>query len=416
MSKDALKAALSVSLEEMEAEETSGDLLETLVQEANDLTPEQYVEDRIAVEQDIQLIDAQADQLNDAVEVSHEQLDSAIALVNAVAGRYNGFKLKSTGLEGFGDAKERVAPTVAQLRELSVGLESALNVTLESYSVKDMWDHLGILNREIPNMNDRIAVLKNYDGKTKISMHGLQQIFTVDGEIAQNLAKAASDTATIVDGLLKAGEEAISVAAKAAQIAYNTDWSDENAADKALHQIAAMNNVAKTVYDKFDETFTMGYRKLNVKKFNIKGAEGLGNWAYGASLNVSWPKATKGAMVASLFGSIGAGVYMVVTGSSKRNIEIPEMVNALTKLKDVATKSASVRSNAPKKWRDHETLVKKLKADVRGGPQAKVAVRLISELDRLGWECMNGGFTVLYFIVRGLNDAADAITRSAKKR
>lgn len=416
MSKDALKAALSVSLEELEAEETSGDLLSTLVQEANDLTPQEYVEDRIAVEQDIQIIDAQADQLQDAVEVSHEALDAKIDLINAVVGRYNGFKLKSTGLEGFGDAKERVAPTLVQLRELSTGLESALNVTLESYSVKDLWDHLGILNREIPNMADRIAVLKNYDGKTKISMHGLQQIFMVDGEIAQNLAKAASDTAGIVDGLLKAGEEAISVAAKAAQIAYNTDWSDEAAADKALHQITSLNNVAKMVYDKFDETFTMGYRKLNVKKFNVKGADDLGNWSYAASLNVSWPKSTKGAIVASLFGAVGTAVWMVTTGSNKRTIEIPEMVNALGKIKDAATKSASVRSNAPKKWRDHETLVKKLKADVRGGQQAKVAVRLISELDRLGWECLNGGFTILYFIVRGLNDAADAVTKSAKKR
>lgn len=416
MSKDALKTALSVSLEEMEMEETSGDLLTTLVEESNELTPEQYVEDRLLVEQDIRIIDAQADQLQDAVEISHEALDAKVDLVNAVVGRYNGFKLKSTGLEGHGDAKERVAPMIAQLRDLSMGMEHALNVTLESYSVKDMWDHLGILNREIPNMSDYIAILKNYDGKTKISMYGLQQIFTVDGEIAQNLAKAASDTAGIVDGLLKSGEEAISVAAKAAQIAFNTDWSDAAAADKALHQITGLNNVAKSVYDKFDETFTMGYRKLNVKKFNVKGAEDLGNWSYAASLNVSWPKATKGAIIASFFGSIGTAVWMVTTGSNKRTIEIPEMVNALSKIKDAASKSASVRSNAPKKWRDHETLVKKLKADVHGSEQAKVAVRVISELDRLGWECLNGSFTIMYFIVRGLNDAANAVTKSAKKR
>ena len=56
-----------------------------------------------------------------------------------------------------------------------------------------------------------------------------------------------------------------------------------------------------------------------------------------------------------------------------------------------------------------------MKKDIKGGDNARAVVRAISELDRLGWECINGAFAVLYFIVRGVNDVADSITSQAKK-
>lgn len=432
MSNQALRAALGVTLEDLEREEDNIDLLDTLVVEANDLAPQQYVEDRIAVEQDVAIIEAQADSLTAAVDVSHEQLDAAVALVNAVAGRYNGFKLKSTGLESVEDASQRVAPTVAQLRELSVALESALTVTLEEYAMKDLWSHLGILNREIPNMADKIAVLGNYDGKTRIRLGQLSIIFTVDGEVAHQLDKAASTTATVLNNLLTLGEEAINVSQRASQVALAADWSDDAAAEKAMKQISAMKHTGKAIYQALDKTFTMGNRDLSVKQFDIKGGGDLGDWSTGYSLNVSWPKTTTtqrvaagvgavaGALVAGPIG-MGAGAvlgrFIVDAGpnSQKREVDIKEMVSALNKIKDAGVKSKTIRNNAPKKWREHELLVSRLKKDVKGGDNARAVVRAISELDRLGWECLNGAFAVLYFIVRGVNDVADSITAQAKK-
>lgn len=440
MSNDALKAALSVSLEELEAEEAQAEtLLETLVQEANDLTPQEYIEDRIAVEQDIQIIDAQADQLQDAVEVSHEQLDGVIALVNAVAGRYAGFKLKSTGMEGVGDAKERVAPTVAQLRELSVALESALTVTMEEYALKDLWDQLGILNREIPELKDRIAVLNNYDGKTRLAFGGVTQIFTVDGVLVENLGKAAGDTASILEALLKVGEDATSTSQKAANIAYAADWADATAAEKALKQISALPNQAKEAYSKLDSKFVMGNRTLTVKKFAIKGGDELGNWAEGATLKLSWPKSTTGSKVATVAGAViggligsaagvggavlgagyasgvATGMYQGAQAMKRRNVDIKDLTAALNKIKDCAVKSAAIRNNAPKKWREHELMVKKLKSEVRGNTDAALAVRAISEQDRLGWECLNAAFSILWFIIREINTFSDSVTKKARK-
>lgn len=416
MSKDALKAALSVSLEEMEAEEnTSGDLLETLVQEANDLTPEQYVEDRIAVEQDIQLIDAQADQLNDAVDVSHEQLDSAIALVNAVAGRYNGFKLKSTGLEGFGDAKERVAPTVAQLRELSVALESALDVTMESYSITDLWDKIGLLNREVPQLKDNVSVLKNYAGQTaKLPVtpafgRSLIYAFRVDGSVPDNIPKAAGETASIIADLIKFGNQLVDDSKKAGELAMRTDWSDEAAVAKAITAINAIKPPIDEVYRRFDETFTMGNRRLNVKKFEIKGAQDLSNWKTGASLNVSWPKSTLLDLV------FDPGIVMVVQGGRKRTVKIDELVGALDKFVSAASATQQMRSNSPKKWQEHNQLKTRMKKDVKGSAEAKAVQRSIVETSRLGWQCMNGAVTVLYFIIREINLAAERVQKNVRK-
>lgn len=415
MSKDALKAALSVSLEELEAEETSGDLLTTLVAEANDLTPEQYVEDRIAVEQDIQLIDTQADQLNDAVEVSHEQLDSAIALVNAVAGRYNGFKLKSTGLEGFGDAKERVAPTVAQLRELSLGLESALNVTMESYSLSDLWDKIGLLNREVPQLKDNVAVLKNYAGQqgklavTPAFGRSLVYALRVDGSVPDNIPKAAADTASIIGDLIKFGNQLVDDSKKAGELAMRTDWSDPTAVGKAMTAINAIKPPVDEVYRRFDETFTMGNRRLNVKKFAIKGAEDLSNWNTGASLNVSWPKSTLMDMV------FHPGIVMIVEGSRKRTVKIDELVASLDKFVAAANATQQMRSNSPKKWAEHNQLKTRMKKDVKGSAEAKAVQRAIVEASRLGWQCLNGSVTVLYFIIREINEAAERVSKNVRK-
>lgn len=417
MRNDLLTNALKVSLEEIEEQQASADLLETLVEEANDLDPNTYVAERIEVEGDVGTLVQEAAGIEEAgVEVTHESLDAAVRLANAVTGRY-GFRMKDTGLESFGDASARAPHVVAQLRGQAASLEAAVDVSLESYSVKDLWDHLGILNREIPNMADKIAVLKNYKGSAKISMGSLWKIFQVNNTIAPNLTGAASETAGLVDIMLRLGEEATSNAQKAAEAAYKVDWSDEVAAEKGLKAIAALKNTGKEAYDKLDEKWTLCNRRLNVKRFDLKGGEHLSkDWTNGYSLNVSWPKATGMEIVANLTGNFGALVYLIVQGSTKREVKIEDMVAALEKIKAVATKTASIRSNAPRKWAAHNALVKKLRADVRGSDKAKVAIRAISELDRLGWECLNGAFTVLYAIVRQLNDAADSVTKAAKNR
>lgn len=412
MRNNILGQALNVSVE---SEEESQDLLELLIGESNDLTPEQYIDDRIAVEQDIQIIDAQADQLSDVANVSHEQLDSAITVVNAVAGRYNGFKLKSTGLESDADVKERTVQVVAQLRELSTGLESALDVTMESYSITDLWDKIGLLNREVPALKDNVAVLKNYAGQqgklavTPAFGRSLIYALRVNGTVPDNIPKATGDTSNIIADLIKFGNQLVDDSKKAGELAMRIDWSDDAAVAKAMTAINAIKPPIDEVYRRFDETFTMGNRRLNVKKFAIKGAEDLSNWKTGASLNVSWPKSTLMDFV------FNPGVVMLIEGSRKRTVKIDDLVASLDKFVAAANATQQMRSNSPKKWAEHNQLKTRMKKDVKGSAEAKAVQRAIVESSRLGWQCLNGSVTVLYYIIREINEAAERVSKNVRK-
>ena len=412
MRNNILGQALNVSVE---SEEESQDLLELLIGESNDLTPEQYIDDRIAVEQDIQIIDAQADQLSDVANVSHEQLDSAITVVNAVAGRYNGFKLKSTGLESDADVKERTVQVVAQLRELSTGLESALDVTMESYSITDLWDKIGLLNREVPALKDNVAVLKNYAGQqgklavTPAFGRSLIYALRVNGTVPDNIPKATGDTSNIIADLIKFGNQLVDDSKKAGELAMRIDWSDDAAVAKAMTAINAIKPPIDEVYRRFDETFTMGNRRLNVKKFAIKGAEDLSNWKTGASLNVSWPKSTLMDFV------FNPGVVMLIEGSRKRTVKIDDLVASLDKFVAAANATQQMRSNSPKKWTEHNQLKTRMKKDVKGSAEAKAVQRAIVESSRLGWQCLNGSVTVLYYIIREINEAAERVSKNVRK-
>lgn len=412
MRNNILGQALNVSVE---SEEESQDLLELLIGESNDLTPEQYIDDRIAVEQDIQIIDAQADQLSDVANVSHEQLDSAITVVNAVAGRYNGFKLKSTGLESDADVKERTVQVVAQLRELSTGLESALDVTMESYSITDLWDKIGLLNREVPALKDNVTVLKNYAGQqgklavTPAFGRSLIYALRVNGTVPDNIPKATGDTSNIIADLIKFGNQLVDDSKKAGELAMRIDWSDDAAVAKAMTAINAIKPPIDEVYRRFDETFTMGNRRLNVKKFAIKGAEDLSNWKTGASLNVSWPKSTLMDFV------FNPGVVMLIEGSRKRTVKIDDLVASLDKFVAAANATQQMRSNSPKKWAEHNQLKTRMKKDVKGSAEAKAVQRAIVESSRLGWQCLNGSVTVLYYIIREINEAAERVSKNVRK-
>lgn len=410
-----LTSALKTSLEDGSVPADPAEtLLAVLVNEANDLSPSTYVDERLEVEGDLTQIEQVREEILQAGDtISHEALDSHVRVINAAVHRYGG-ALVTTGFESATEPKFRASEVVNRIDFLSTSLESALAVSLESYSMRDMWDHLGILNREIPEMGKKIEILKTVKGKAKMKVGNLVQLFMVDGELVNNFSAAASDTAKIVANLLRTGEEATANALKAADIAYKVDWKDPVAAEKGLKAISSLKNPAKEIYDLFDEKWTLGNRKITVKHYDVKGGSDLGEWSKNSSINISWPKTSTIQIVGALFGPVGTIAVAVAQASNKREIQLSELASALEKIKAVAVQSAGIRNKTPNKWRNHETLVKKLKADVKGSKDAQLAVRVISEVDRMGWEAVNGAFTILYFIVRQLNDLADAAAKQAK--
>lgn len=410
MKNSVLTAALKVSQESAEDNEA---LLDQLRGEGTPVTADSYVEDRLEIEQDMSTLEETAVQLDGEGVVSQESLDNAAQLVSAVMGRY-GISMSTASLESADDAG-RAKELATQIRGINASLEGHLNVAMESYSITDLWDKIGLLNREVPNLKDNIAVLKNYAGKNaKLAVtpafgRSLIYALRVDGTVPDNIPKAAGETASIIADLVKFGTQLVDDSKKAGEIAARADWKDQDAADKALSAIDAIKPPVDEVYRRFDETFTMGNRRLNVKKFDIKGATGLANWKTGASLNVSWPKSTLLDLV------FDPGVVMVVQGGRKRAVKIDELVSSLDKFADAASKTQQMRSNSPKKWQEHNQLKTRMKKDVKGSAEAQAAQRAIIETSRLGWQCLNGAVTVLYFIIREINLAAERVRDNVRK-
>ena len=74
-----------------------------------------------------------------------------------------------------------------------------------------------------------------------------------------------------------------------------------------------------------------------------------------------------------------------------------------------------MRSNSPKKWAEHNQLKTRMKKDVKGSAEAKAVQRAIVESSRLGWQCLNGSVTVLYYIIREINEAAERVSKNVRK-
>ncbi|MNC84072.1 hypothetical protein D3C75_1384030 [compost metagenome] len=52
---------------------------------------------------------------------------------------------------------------------------------------------------------------------------------------------------------------------------------------------------------------------------------------------------------------------------------------------------------------------------MKGSAEAQAAQRAIIETSRLGWQCLNGAVTVLYFIIREINLAAERVRDNVRK-
>lgn len=423
-----LQQALSVSMASLNGEpseptpleQTDAEMQEELYEAAadsNELTPESYVEDRLEVEGDVETLTSAAAQIAEGQEVSHEQLDAAVALANAVTGRY-GVVMQTTGMESSMDPAQRAAEVRQHLLNTSASLESALNVTMESYSLSDLWDKLGMMNREIPELEANIAAMKQHAGKDVETRHGsaayftgVVQAFIVDGKMTSPSVAAAS-TGKAMDELLAYGDQAMATAKKATDIAVKVDWKDADAAKKALEQIKGLKNVGAEVVRNFAARAVMGNRKFQASTFKVKGAEAMGDWANAAKLDVSWRKAHKGLIAELLFADQSGLIYFTYGALKKQQVKIDDLIEGASKVASAAAKTRDKRAQSPKKWAEHKKLVAELKAKVTGSSEAAVAVRLISEMDRLGWSCYNTGFTVMASIIRELNVA---IKRAADK-
>lgn len=402
MTKNILADAFGTSMED--AAEVNEFIEEQMNEEGP--SPAQSFSESVELESDIDLIHSTADE----AEANPEQVsvESLQMVMNAIIHRYGG-SFQSTSMES---GAEATLHTVAEMRELADRLTLANVASMEDYKLSDLWDKMGLLDRELPAFESNVKIMDRMSGQTDYR-HGVQglmtpiiQAFIVDGTWTSP-SKAASGTGAVLEELMKAGNQAIDNAKKAADIAKKVDWMDEKAAAKAIKTIEQLTNPVNEVRRQ-DKRKIMGNRHLKVKTYRSKGAGAIHSWADIATVEASWERLHRGRRAEMFLG--GSGFIYFTWGSLKKHkVDFSSLKDGLSKIASVARKVHSAKSTSIKKWEAHKELVEDLKRNMSPGPQSVAVRQAIIQMDRMGWSCIEAAFVVITRTIRELNTVLEKL-------
>lgn len=417
MKNPALQAALAVTaapVVSMEDASVVEDLIVQHTEEAGEISPSSYFAERQELDADVAIIDGKAEELEAAAAAGEEvSLEALIQVVNAVTHRYGG-RIDIASMEAAGSYD--AVGVGAELNRISAALTNAGDVSLESFSIKDLWDKVGMMAREIPTLEVSIKAIKALDKESVVYTHGFQawgpllKAFTVDGKW-ESPSKAVSGTSNVLNSLVKFGTMAIDNAKKAADIATKTDWNDEAKAKAALTSINGIKNPAKDLVSSVADSKVMGGRTVKASGSTFKAPSGMEGWVDTASVDVTGGKHSLAVGLDIVV--FGGHVSKAIAATKKQQVKVEELTSGLDAMLAVAKKVYEMRSQSARKWTAHKETVAALKANVKGSGSAGVA-RSIGEMDRMGWSAVNAAFTIISVTIREINVALARIIEKDK--
>jgi hypothetical protein len=408
MKNPALIAALSnVSLEDLGGTDA---MISEFASVPAPITPSAVFHEGIEVDADVTILEATADAIvSKGDENTEVSLESAIVLVNAITHRYGG-QIDITSMESGG--KLDAAAVVADIRRITASLENAQVASMESYAMSDLWDKIGMMEREIPELEDNIKQLEKLAGAKVETRHGwnalltgVLQAFTVDGSWTSP-SKAVSSTGAVLDSMTKLGSEAIDHAKKATEMAKKVNFDNESEAEAFVKTLSGIKGPADALLEIGRSKKIMGNRTLKMTVKNVKVPATYGSWNSTVDVDVSWQKASVGLIFDILF--TGGIIYFGVGATKKQQVKIDDLVTGLKGVVAAAKKVHALRSESARKWSAHKELVETLK----NGVDSPLVVRAITEMDRMGWSAINTAFTVVSHILRECNAAAGKIVKT----
>lgn len=416
MKNPALLNALNVAVESLENEEVVDQLIADFSNEDPAPSPSDVAHDIEIVDKDVEIIQGVVSDVTSQAEAGQEvSLEAAASVVNAIIHRYGG----AVDVASMESGSAGVPEFVGEMNRITAALESAAVASLESYSIKDIWDKLGMLGREIPDLEANIRELKKISDGSVSYRHGstgawtgILQAFTVDGTWTSP-SKAAAETGKVLESLASLGSLAIDNAKKAGEIAAKVEWSDEGKRKAGLSQINAIKNPANELVGKVASMHVMDNRKMQVKRISVKVPEGMDNWSESANIDVSWMRGHKGAVLEAVLTG-GNAIYITYGSLKKHPVKVAELISGLEAILKSAKKVHELRSATAKKWSAHKEAVAELKEKVNGQGSSGV-VRAISEADRMGWSAIHTAFTIIAGIIRNVNSACERIIEKDKK-
>lgn len=467
--------ALIASLESVDAtqvmpRDTFINQVENLRDESNSFTPAQLVDEEQQLDNDLANIDTLAEHVEKIEPDNQVAMESIMVGLNAITGRY-GMAAVGVSMESGADQRQHVLNHVASVR---ASLESALTVSQESWSVRDLWDSIGAIER---NATELESAVKQLDGRKQwFSEHGIVidslgqlKFLTVNEQMTKNFTKDIGDTLGHADDLLSAGETATDTTAKIRDLVKSARLAGDDDALDLLKKVVALKNPSMPAKQKLDGAFLLGNFHAEFKLTPLKNKNGLaiGDWENigvyvradmgrlqhgvnvtkfakipmwlagfysGATLAGTAAKVVGASSVAAGAGVLAAGItvgFMVTTAlkdgkagkQMKHNIKFEEVKGALDKAVQLSRKAAQTRRGMPSAFERMTTMrdeVKQLIDEQAAtlGPEGKSAMQAIRTMygsaEKLAWALNTEGFVLMRDVVTNCDQIARKMITASK--
>lgn len=471
MKNSVLTAALeSVDPAQVIPREEFVEQVDALRDTSNSFTPAQLVEEEQQLNEDVANIDTLAEHVQKVEPDNVVAMESIMVGLNAITGRY-GMAPLAASMESGSDSRQALANHISAVK---VSLEGALTVSQESWSVRDLWDSIGAVERNATELESAVRQLdgrKQWFSEHGIVINSLNQLkfLTVNEQMTKNFTKDIGDTLGHVDDLLAAGETASDTTAKIRDLVKSARLASDDDALDLLKKVVALKNPSMQAKQKLDGAFLLGNYHSEFKITPIKNREGLsiGDWEnvgtyvrtdmgrlkhgvnvtkfaklpmwlvgfYTGAHATSTVAGVVGASAAvASAGALAAGVtlgFMVTTGlkdqkagkQMKHNIKFEEVKGALDKAVQLARKASQNRRAMPGKFERMTTMRDEVKTLIGEhastlGAEGKAAMNAIrtmySSAEKLAWSLNTEGFVLMREVVTNCDMIARKMITASK--
>lgn len=456
----------------MESEEEFQDVLEELSESSSDVTigdVEQAEEEVESKREQLELVRTMVEGTADEDTVALESFSHLIDMFGMSYGQ-----TEKTSLEGLPGSmmKEDI---IQRIDTMSASLESVLTVSQESWSVKDLWDRAGGVERnasELTGLIKQLDAQKQWFSEHGIAVNALGQLIymTVNQQFSKNIVKDTADTAKHVEDCLDVAKMATDTAEKIAQLVKNADVHTDAGAAALLDKVTALQNPSMAARQKLDGAYLLNNERVDFKISPLSSKHGLklGQWeniGYYTKTILSKPKhdtkatrflrfpawllgfsvgskiavggvkamgATGGALTVGT--GIGVGVWVGFAASGWLNdrkkakqivnaINYDEMRKSFEKVIHLANASSAKRRALPGIFKKafeskHET-IKLLSISNELSDAGKEAINLVKTMylssDRLGWALNQWAFGTMETMTKNTQSIATKMVKASKK-
>lgn len=474
MTKNILADALGVSVESYDGEydESYVEEVEGLAAISNDHTPESAEADVVRTEADLETVNELVEAAEGADQTSLESLTIALDVI------MRGYGIKGTraSLEGYGDVEDARREFLATAAQFQASLESALEISMESWSVKDLWDASGALERRSGELAHELATLRKNekyisDHGTVINSWGQLIYVTVDNEPTKDIVKDTKRTADHLQAVIRVADTSLETADRIRKLVEGAKvQSDEDAVD-LLNKVVALKNPAIEGRKKLHDDLLLGNARtefnlhaiknkhdFKLKEWSDRGVYyviplGRGNgsknhavtkwltipaWLVGANVGTAVGKAVGQAVGLGAAGTAAVGLaHGIAIGNlayqginavkaslkTKHRIDVDKYIKSLETSREMADKVAAKRRELPGAYKRSitwsDSTKKKLKEMSKGlGSEGKAALSTVREIygsaERLSWGLYQQAFSMVnYFTTHNLG-IAKKLNKSVK--